>query len=304
MNDTGGFFISLTDAADGSWIDASWVDDACQLAPVAVISSGAQDDLAKRRRLRDERKRTEAQVAAERRISEQLGMVAHELRNSLGAVRIGLHMLEAKRHESTAVAHARTLVERQLVQMSRLIDDLMQVSQTRSGALGLRRERIDLGTVVTNAIAILRPEIARRGQRLVIKRPETAVLLDADPGRLEQVLTNLLHNAVKFTDNGGELRLTVERDAAWVTVRVADTGIGIAPHELPYVFDAFRQVNSSSPCSSAGVGIGLAVVRDLVELHGGSVIATSDGLGTGSEFTLRLPALRTLGPTIEQGTNL
>jgi signal transduction histidine kinase len=219
-------------------------------------------------------------------------------------VRIGLHMLEAKRRESTAVAQARALVESQLLQMSRLIDDLMQVSQAHSGALSLRRERIDFGAVVTDAIAILRPEIARRGQRLVVKRPETTIWLDADPGRLQQVLMNLLNNAAKFTDEGGELRLTVERDAAWVTVRVADTGIGIAPHELPYVFDAFRQVNSSSPCSSAGVGIGLAVVRDLVELHGGRVIATSAGLGQGSEFTLRLPALQTFGRTIEQETNI
>jgi signal transduction histidine kinase len=248
------------------------------------------DDLAQRRIARDRRRRAEAQLAAEQRVSEQPGMASHELRNSLGALRNGLRRLE-RRRELTSVAEVKLLIDGQVVQMSRLIDDLMEVSQIPSGVLCLRKERIDLGVVVTNAIGILRPDIDRRRQRLVVERPKTTILLDADPARLQQVLTNLLSNAVKFTGDGGELRLTVERDSAWVTVRIADTGIGIASRELPYVFQAFRQVNSSCPCACAGFGIGLSVVHDVVERHGGRVVATSAGLGKGSEFSFRLPAL-------------
>ena len=172
-------------------------------------------------------------------MNEQLGVVAHELRNSLGALRMGLHLMQTKRGAPIAAAKARTVVERQVEQMSRLIDDLMPVSLTRSGVLRLQCECIDLGVVVTSAIASFEPEIARRRQRLIVNQPGTPIWLNADPGRLQQVIMNLLANAAKFTEDGGELRLTVERDATSVSVCVADTGIGIASHELPHVFDSF-----------------------------------------------------------------
>jgi len=238
--------------------------------------------------------RAETLAAAERRMNEQLGVVSHELRNSLGVLRMGLHLMEAKRGAPIEAAKARTAVERQVEQMSRLIDDLMQISLTRSGVLHLQCECIDLGVLVTSAIAGFEPEIARRRQRLSVNQPGTPIWLNADAGRLQQVLMNLLANAAKFTADGGELRLTVERDATSVTVCVADTGIGIASHELPHVFDAFRQVDSALP--HPGMGIGLSVVRSLVELHGGHATATSGGLGKGSEFRFQLPAPRSFGP--------
>ena len=245
-------------------------------------------------RPRPRRERAETLAAAERRMNEKLGVVSHELRNSLGALRMGLHRMEKKRRVPLEAAQARAVVESQIEQMSRLIDDLMQTSFTRSGVLRLQCECVDLGVLVTNAVASIEAELARREQRLIVIQPGTPIWLNADAGRLQQVLTNLLANAMKFTGDGGELRLTVERDATSVIVVVADTGIGIAAHELPHVFDPFVQVSSPSP--SSGIGIGLAVVRSLVELHGGHATVTSGGLGKGSEFRIQLPAPGWFGP--------
>ena len=247
-------------------------------------------------RPRPRREPAETLAAAEQRMNEQLGVVSHELRNSLGALRMGLHLMETKRGAPIEAAKARTVVERQVEQMSRLIDDLMQISLTRSGVLRLQCECIDLGVVVTSAIASFEPEIARRRQRLIVNQPGTPIWLNADPGRLQQVLMNLLANAAKFTDDGGELRLTVERDATSVTVCVADTGIGIASHELPHVFERLPAGELTVAALGTGMGIGLTVVRSLVELHGGHATVTSGGLGKGSEFMFQLPAPSSFGP--------
>ena len=270
-------------------IDTSLLENMRHVRIARIVPRVARDGTA---RTRPRQKPAETLAAAEQRINEQLGVVSHELRNSLGALRMGLYRMETQRRVPSEVAKARAVVENQVEQMSRLIDDLMQISLTRSGVLRLQCECIDLGAVVTSAIAGFEPEIARRRQRLSVNQPGTPIWLNADAGRLQQVLMNLLANAAKFTADGGELRLTVERDATSVTVCVADTGIGIASHELPHVFDPFLQVGSPH----AGMGIGLTVVRSLVELHGGHATVTSGGLGKGSEFKFQLPAPSWFGP--------
>jgi signal transduction histidine kinase len=286
---------SRTDRLSIDTIDRSLLENVRQVRLATIVPRGAQDGPEQPRPRRDP---AETLAAAERRMNEQLGVVSHELRNALGVLRMGLHMMGTKRRAPVEVAKARSVVESQIEQMSRLIDDLMQISLTNSGVLRLRCECIDLGAVVAKAIASFKPEIARRRQRLTVNQPGTPIWLNADPGRLQQILMNLLANAGKFTDDGGELRLTVERDATSVTVCVADTGIGIAAHELPHVFDPFTQLHSPLPHTGTGtgIGIGLAVVRSLVELHGGRATATSAGLGKGSEFLFQLPAPRSFGP--------
>jgi signal transduction histidine kinase len=300
MNESVGPVHEQHRATDRLSTDASLLETVRHVRLAHIVPRGTRDG---RERPRLKRERAETLAAAEQRMNEQLGLVSHELRNSLGALRMGLHRMESKRRAPSEVAKARTVVESQVEQMSRLIDDLMQISLTRSGVLRLRCECIDLGVVVTNAIASFEPEIARRRQRLIVNRPGTPIWLNADAGRLQQVLMNLLANAAKFTADGGELRLTVERDATSVSVCIADTGIGIASHDLPHLFDAFLQVNSPLQHSGTamGMGIGLTVVRNLVELHGGRATATSGGLGKGSKFVFQLPAPRSFGPNADGG---
>jgi signal transduction histidine kinase len=176
--------------------------------------------------------------------------------------------------------------------MSRLIEDLLDGSRT-CGPGSLQRQRIDLRVLVKQVIEAIEPDIGRRGHRLTVDLPDYPVWLDADPGRMEQVFANLLMNAAKYTCDGGDITLTVERQLRYASVRIRDSGIGIAAEVLPCVFGLFLQAEPSAPHSEAGHGIGLAVVRNFVEMHGGCVTAASDGLGRGSEFTVLLPALRT-----------
>jgi signal transduction histidine kinase len=297
MNESVGMVHEQRSRTDRLSVDTSLLENVRHVRLARIVQRGAQDAA---ERPRPKREPAETLAAAEQRMNEQLGVVSHEMRNALGALRMGLHRMETRRGAPTEVAKARTVVESQVEQMSRLIDDLMQISLTRSGVLRLRCECVDLGVVVSNAIASLEHEIARRGQRLIVSRPGIPIWLNADAGRLQQVVMNLLANAAKFTDDGGELRLTIERDATSVTVCVADTGIGIAAHELPHVFDPFLQVSSSLPHAGTGtgtgMGLGLTVVRSLVELHGGHATATSGGLGKGSAFKFQLPAPSTFGP--------
>jgi signal transduction histidine kinase len=173
--------------------------------------------------------------------------------------------------------------------MTRLVDDLLEVSWISHGRLRLRRERIDLRLVVTNAIETLQPDIKERNHRLSVALPDSPVWLQADPWRLEQVFVNLLANASKYTSAGGELSVWMHTRDGQVVVRIRDSGIGIAPDALPRIFDLFRQTDEADDRSRSGLGIGLALVRNLVESHGGSVMAASAGLGKGSQFAVRLP---------------
>jgi signal transduction histidine kinase len=201
-----------------------------------------------------------------------------------------MRLLTSPKHAATR-DEMQALVLRQLSRMSSLVDDLLDASRIANGRLQLQRERLDLRDVVTNAIQTMTPELDTRHHQLAISLPDQPVWLMADPLRLEQVFVNLLGNAAKYTKPGGRLALSIDICGAQVVVRVRDSGIGIAPQHLPYVFELFRQADEAVTQSKSGLGIGLAVVRQLVQLHGGSVTAASPGPGQGSEFTVRLSTI-------------
>jgi signal transduction histidine kinase len=228
-------------------------------------------------------------AAANRGKEEFLAELSHELRSPLGCMQNAIRLLSSQPGESPTRLQAEALIERQVRRMTQLVDDLLDVSRISRGRLLLLRERIDLRGVVSNAIETAQPLIQERDHRLATALPDTPVWLQGDPGRLEQVFVNLLANASKYTDPGGELRVWVHTRDGQAVVRIRDSGLGIAPEALTHIFDMFMQADEAAPHSRLGLGIGLALVRKLVELHGGSVTAASGGLGQGSEFTVRLP---------------
>ena len=228
-------------------------------------------------------------ASANRRKDEFLAMLGHELRNPLASIHNGIHLLGHQTEDTPAPQKIRAMIERQVRRMTQLLDDLLDVSRITNGRLHLQLERIDLRDVVSNAIETLESDIKRRNHRLTTALPDAPVWLQADPGRLEQVFVNLLANASKYTDTGGELAVWMHVRDGQAIVRVRDSGIGIAPGALPHLFDLFRQADAAAPRSQSGLGIGLALVRNLVDAHGGSVTGASAGLGQGSEFTVRLP---------------
>src|SRR5450755_2735039 len=223
---------------------------------------------------------------------DRLAVIAHELRNSLSVVRNAARLFGAQQAVSGVIESARLLIERQVGQMSRLIEDLLDGSRA-TGPESLQRQRIDLRVLVGQVIEGIELDFGRRGHRLTVNLPDYPVWLDADPARLEQVFSNLLMNAAKYSHERGDITLTMERRSEYASVRISDEGIGITAELLPCVFGLFVQAEPSAPHSEAGHGIGLAVVRNVVEMHGGCVSAASDGLGHGSNFTVLLPALWT-----------
>jgi len=237
-----------------------------------------------------ERKRAEdALREADRRKDEFLATLAHELRNPLAPVRNGLHLLRIVEPESPAAEQARAMMERQLDHLIRLVDDLLEVSRVSRGKIELRRQQVELSAVLMSAIETSRPAIEAARHALDIRLPAETVTLDADFVRLAQVVANLLNNAAKYTDPGGRISLAAWREGAHAVVCVRDTGIGIPADKLGTVFEMFAQVDSSLTRSQGGLGIGLALAKSLVELHGGTIEARSDGPGRGSEFVVRLP---------------
>jgi signal transduction histidine kinase len=233
---------------------------------------------------------------ADRHKDEFLAMLAHELRNPLAPLTNALHMLRPDGLEGPEAEQVRAIAERQVRHLTRLVDDLLDVSRINNGKIQLRKGRVDLGAAIARAVDSARPLIESRRHELSISLPDGPVSLEADAARLEQVLSNLLNNAAKYTEPGGRIELEAGCEADEAFVRVRDTGIGIAPELLPRVFDLFTQEERSLDRSQGGLGIGLTLVRRLVQLHGGSVVATSDGVGRGSEFVVRLP----LGPSVEE----
>lgn len=221
--------------------------------------------------------------------ADQIAVISHELRNSLAVVRNAARLL---RHPVgvNGVEGARILIERHVGQMTRHIDDLLDASHRDVHKKVLRRTHVDLRTIVEFAVSAITPDLARRGHHLVAHLPAEALWVEVDAVRLEQVFSNLLINAAKYTPDGGEIMVTVEPLDKWVSIRIRDSGIGIEPAVLLRVFDMFAQADAAAPCAEGGSGIGLAVVRDVVEMHGGSVRAASAGLGLGSEFSVLLPA--------------
>lgn len=252
----------------------------------------AAEDLASRAAVAVENARLYAELReADRRKDEFLATLAHELRNPLAPVRNAVHLLRLKSPDDPQILWARDVIERQVQQMSRLVDDLLDVSRISRGKVELRKQSIDLARVVADAIEATRPLIEQRRHRLTVALPDEPILLLADPTRLEQVLANLLNNAAKYTEPGGEISLSAERQGDDALVRVRDTGAGIAHEHLDSVFDMFVQIGERGTQTPGGLGIGLSLVRRLVELHGGTVVAHSEGSGKGSEFVVRLPAL-------------
>lgn len=233
--------------------------------------------------------RVQELATANRRKDEFLSMVSHELRNPLASIHNAVCVLANPLGDILARQRMQALVDRQVRRMIQLIDDLLDVSRIASGHLHLRLDRIDLRVVVGHAIETLEPDLNARSHRLTTELPDAPVWLQADPFRLEQVFVNLLANASKYTDAGGELSVWMHTRDSQAVVRVLDSGIGIAPDALPHIFDLFKQANAADPRSKAGLGVGLAVVRHLVELHGGRVSAASAGSGQGTEFMVQLP---------------
>jgi signal transduction histidine kinase/CheY-like chemotaxis protein len=246
-----------------------------------------------RRRFEDVRKMQEAETLreADRRKNEFLATLAHELRNPLAPIRNAVEMLDDAPQESRVARMAQAMIKRQLGHMVRLVDDLLDVSRIAKGKLQLRRERIELTTVVESAVEESRPIIDAAKHRLTILLPLERIFLDGDPTRLSQVFSNLLTNAAKYTDSGGEICLSAERQGGEIVVSVRDTGIGIDARHLSGIFDMFSQVEPALSRSQGGLGIGLSLVKKLVELHGGTIVAHSDGPGRGSEFRVRLRVL-------------
>jgi PAS domain S-box-containing protein len=241
---------------------------------------------------------TESKHAAEmlrhanRRKDEFLAMLAHELRNPLAPILVSLEVLRLAK--VTATGSAVDVIERQVGQMVRLVDDLLDASRISRGKIDLRRERTELSSVIHHAVEAVASLASARGQDLDIRLPPGPVFVDADPARLAQVVGNLLNNASKFTGSGGRVWLTVEQETDaegrdGVVIRVRDTGIGIAADQLSRVFEMFAQADTSLERSTTGLGIGLTLAKTLTEMHGGTVEASSAGLGHGSEFVIRLP---------------
>jgi CheY-like chemotaxis protein len=242
------------------------------------------------RDITDRQRAEEALREADRQKDEFLALLAHELRNPLAPLRNGLQILRLAGADAAAADKARAMMERQLGHMIRLVDDLLDVSRIGRNKMELRRGRVLLSEVVSSAVETARPAIDSAGHQLVVSLPPEPVPLDADLTRLAQVLSNLLTNSAKYTQRGGRIWLTAERRDGELAISVRDTGIGIPAEALPHIFDMFSQIDRSIERSTGGLGIGLALVKGLVEMHGGVVTAESDGPGKGSTFTVRLPA--------------
>jgi PAS domain S-box-containing protein len=244
---------------------------------------GVAGDVTERRRAE------ESLLEADRRKDEFLAMLAHELRNPLAPIRNAVHVQKLRAPLDPELVWSRDVIDRQVQQMGRLLDDLLDVSRISRNKLALRLERVTLADVIASAIETSRPGIKDAGHELALRLPESHVWLDADPTRLSQVFSNLLNNAAKFMPEGGHIFVTAERQGRVIEVRVRDRGAGIPPELLPRIFDTFTQATPASAFSREGLGIGLSLARGLVELHGGTIEAQSAGLGCGAELIVRLP---------------
>jgi signal transduction histidine kinase len=228
-------------------------------------------------------------LSADRRKDEFLALVCHELRAPLSAIQNAVSTLSQPAGQDRALQQRlHALITRQVRHMTRLTSDLLDAAGIARGQLRLQLERTDLRIVLHQAVETMTPELERRGHHLTIQCPHAPIWLRADAARLQQVLHNLLANACKYTDPGGDLTLSLRAQNAFAVVSVRDSGIGIAADTLPHIFDLFVQAHPPER-RPGGLGIGLALVRTLVEMHGGSVTAVSAGVGQGSEFSIRLP---------------
>jgi signal transduction histidine kinase/CheY-like chemotaxis protein len=269
----------------GCRVDVEFVSNVYVEDQDPVIQCNVRD-ITERKRLDDQLRRYAADLSeADRHKNEFLAMLAHELRNPLAPICNALQIMRL----TGGNGEAADMLDRQVGQMVRLVDDLLDVSRISRGKIELRKGRIELASAVHHAVEAARPLIASRGQELTVTLPPEPIYLNADPTRLAQVVGNLLNNACKYTERGGRIRLTVEREGEQAVIAIRDNGIGIAADQLPLIFDMFSQVRGPLLGSQGGLGIGLTLVKRLVEMHDGTVEARSAGVGRGSEFVVRLP---------------
>ncbi|HVW68721.1 MAG TPA: ATP-binding protein [Steroidobacteraceae bacterium] len=254
-----------------------------------------------RRSIQVQQQMRDALTESDRRKDEFLATLAHELRNPLAPIRNAIHILRAKLPQTPELQWARDVIDRQVTQMTRLIDDLMDVARITRGTFDLRKEVVSLEEVIRAAVETSRPSIDAAGHELVVRIPPGPVHVQADVVRLAQVFANLLNNAAKYTAPGGRIAVIADHDMGMISVTVEDSGIGIPPEMLAHVFEPFTQLDRSLERSQGGLGIGLALAKRLVEMHGGSIEAQSVGVGQGSRFTVRLPPAeqRDALPTLE-----
>jgi signal transduction histidine kinase len=262
-----------------------------------------------------QRKRAEELLKeADRRKDEFLAMLAHELRNPLAPIRNAVHILELVIPAEEKWSRPLEVIDRQSRQLARLVDDLLDVSRITRGQINLRKQTLELASIVAQAVETSRPLLEARRQRFEVRVPAEPIFVEGDPTRLAQVILNLLNNAAKYTEEGGFINLTVEREegrtgeknggtgvSPVVLLRVRDSGMGIPPEMLPRIFEPFTQVEHTLDRAQGGLGIGLTLVRRLVELHGGTVQAFSEGRGRGSEFVIRLPIVSKPLPSAGDG---
>jgi PAS domain S-box-containing protein len=274
----------------GKRVDVEFVSNVYAVNHHQVIQCNIRD-------ITDRKRAEEAHKDADHRKDEFLAMLAHELRNPLAPIRTAAQVLRLKAPAEPELQLARDVIDRQVQQLTRLVDDLLDLSRISRGKINVQLEPVALAAVVARAVEISRPLIDAHKHYLEVSLPEQAMRVEGDPARLAQVVSNLLNNAAKYTEEGGRIWLTVERQAEHAVLRVRDTGVGIAADMLPSIFEMFSQVQGSVSRSEGGLGIGLTLVRSLVELHGGSVTALSEGLGQGSEFIVRLPLLQESPPS-------
>ncbi|MGE0331777.1 MAG: ATP-binding protein [Ramlibacter sp.] len=245
----------------------------------------------------DQKRAEEALHAADRQKDAFIATVAHELRNPLAPIRNAVHILMRKGREDLQLVWTREVIDRQVAQMARLLDDLMDVSRIRENKIELRKSRVTLDSILDSAIEVSRPLLEQKGHHLELSIVKGAVYVQADPHRLSQVFSNLLNNAAKYTPPGGRISLSVRTEPHRAVVTIKDTGIGISAEMLPKIFEMFTQARNTPNRAEGGLGIGLSLAKSLIELHGGSIEVRSEGLGSGSEFIAFVPLASARAPS-------
>lgn len=247
-------------------------------------------DLTESEAVQVQRRRADGLAEANRNQEEFMALLSHELRNPLSPILNALNILRQMKTNDPIIEQAGRIIDRQVGQMVRLVDDLLDISRITNGKLRLTKEKVELRLIVNNAAESVRPLMDARKHDFSVSLPTRPIWIQADAARMEQIVVNLLNNAAKYTDTGGLIRVTVNREGDDAVIRVRDNGLGITPELLPHVFDLFTQVDGSLGRSYGGMGIGLALARNLVEMHDGRLQASSAGLGKGCEFTIKIPA--------------
>lgn len=250
------------------------------------------------RLLKEARRYADALEEADRRKDEFVATLAHELRNPLAPIRTGLQILKMDAHSENA-DEVRDMMDRQLNHMVRMIDDLLDISRISQGKIELRKEKVNIQSVVDSALETSRPLLDVKSHKLTLDLPDADLWIDADFTRVSQIISNILNNAAKYTPDGGEIRLEVRKERSEVVIRVKDNGAGIPREMLHRIFELFTQINRTQEQSQGGLGIGLALVKHLVGLHGGEIMVESEGMGKGSTFTVRLPAAAAMPQSAE-----